>query len=103
MPVSPFSRYKKLSYLEVNHPAKGKTRSLPIRRLPVVEAVPARQHRVTGFEGMDLLARRFYSREELYWHILDANGSRLPDEYEPGEMLAIPPSNTATRVDRQGR
>ena len=102
MPVSPFSRYKSLPYLDTHHPAKGKTRSLPVRRLPIGETTGGRQHRVTDFEGLDLLALRFYGREELYWRILDANGSRLPGDFQPGEMLLIPTLDIATQVDRSG-
>ena len=104
MPVGPFSRYANLPILEVQHATRGVTRSLPLRR-PPVPPPPAgsRQHRYAGFEATDLLALKYLGREELYWHLMDANGGRLPEDFQPGEMLLIPPLDVATRVVRPGR
>jgi hypothetical protein len=48
------------------------------------------------------LARKHLGREELYWHLLDANGGRLPDSFVVGEKLVIPPVELATRIERPG-
>ncbi len=101
MPVSPFSRYRKLAVLEVQHATRGATRSLPVRRSPL-PAVVGRTHRFTGADTADLLARKYLGREELYWHLLDANGGRLPDSFVAGEKLVIPPLELATRIERPG-
>jgi hypothetical protein len=130
MPVSPFSRYRNLDILEVVHPRRGTTRSLPIRRQPTPSLPPRnRQHRFGSYETADLLALKYFGREELYWHLLDANRDwsllemepgceesnserqphsksiekniRLPDDFSPGEMLVIPPLSLATRVERR--
>jgi len=98
MPVSPFSRYRDLPVVVAAHETRGVTRSLPIRRRPAAVTGQGRLHRVSAFEDLDLLARRFYGREDLYWQILDANGGRLPESFRPGETLTIPPAETATRV-----
>jgi len=104
MPVGPFSRYANLPILEVQHATRGTTGSLPIRRLPVPSPPPgSRQHRYAGFETADLLALKYLGREELYWHLMDANGGRLPKAFQPGETLLIPPPDMATRVVRPGR
>ena len=104
MPVNTYSRYRNLNALSISHGTRGRTRSLPIRRLPVVPSVTGtRSHRFTGYESADLLALRYLSREDLYWYLLDINGKRLPDQLEPGEMLQIPPLAPATRVDRTRR
>ena len=104
MPVGPFSRYANLPILEVQHATRGTTRSLSIRRPPVPSPPPrSQQCRYTGFETADLLALKYLGREELYWHLMDANGGRLPEAYEPGETLLIPPLELATRVVRPGR
>ena len=91
MPVGPSSRYRDLPSVTVSHPTRGATRSLAVRRMPRPELPPAGQHRFAGFEAADLLSLRYFAREELYWHLLDHNGGRLPDELQPGEMLDIPP------------
>ena len=104
MPVSPISRYRNLNSVEVFHATRGPTRSLPIRRFPIVSSIGgSRPHRFLGHEGADLLALKYLSREELYWHLLDANGGKLPDELQPGEMLQIPPLGPATQIDRNRR
>jgi hypothetical protein len=102
VPVSPFSRYRDLPVLVVRHETRGTTRSLPIRRRPSAPAGQARVHRFAAFEAVDLLARRYYGREDVYWQLLDANGGRLPGSFAPGELLLVPPLETATRVERPG-
>ena len=88
MPVTLYSRYRQLPLLEIPHAARGLTRSLPIRRTPSPKPRPgaSRTHQFSGYESADWLALKYFGREELYWHILDANESSLPDELEPGEM-----------------
>jgi hypothetical protein len=102
MPVSPFSRYRELEVSEVLHQTRGRTRSLPVRRRPQPPLTRATQHRFGGFETADLLALRYYGREDLHWWVLDANGGRAPDSFQPGEVLAIAPLELATRVSRPG-
>lgn len=102
MPVSPFSRYRDLHAIEVVHATRGATRSLPVRR-PSSGVPPAMiGHRLGGFETLDLLALRYYGREDLYWWILDANGGRSPGSFAAGEPVAVPPLELATRVSRPG-
>jgi nucleoid-associated protein YgaU len=102
MPVGPFSRYRDLRALEVVHATRGSTRSLPVRRRPSAVAAGTVEHQLRGFETPDLLALRYYGREDLYWWILDANGGRRPDSLAPGEPLVVPPLELATRVSRPG-
>ena len=104
MPVTLYSHYRQLPLLEIPHATRGLTRSLPIRRAPspLTPAGGNRSHRFAGYETVDLLALKYFGREELYWHLLDVNGGRLPDDLEPGEMVQIPPLTLATRVERPG-
>jgi hypothetical protein len=102
VPVGPFSRYRDLELLVVRHATRGDTRSLPIRRRQLPPEPPARLHRFGGYETADLLARRYFGREDLYWRLLDANGGRLPDSFVAGELLTVPPLATATAVERPG-
>ncbi len=102
MPVSTCSRYRNLAVVEVTSATRGRTRSLPLRRLPEPPAGAGHRHRITGYDTADLLALRYLGREDLFWRVLDANGGRLPGAFVPGEMLEIPPLDTATRVERRG-
>ena len=105
MPVSPFSRYRNLPTLDIVHASRGRTRSLPIRRPSPSPTtfLGGRQHRFGAYESADLLALRYFGREDLYWHVLDANGVKLPDGLEAGEILQIPPLSTATQIELPGR
>lgn len=102
MSVGPLSRYQGLPVVEVRHSARGVTRSLPIRRdLPrPVPAGEARLHTFTSYDSPDLLALRFFGREELYWFLLDANDGRLPDSFTVGELVVVPSAEDATRLRR---
>ncbi len=104
MPVTLYSRYRQLPLLEIPHATRGLTRSLPIRRAPSPQPLTgaSRAHRFAGYETVDLLALKYFGREDLYWHVLDVNGSRLPEDLEPGEVVQIPPLTLATRVERPG-
>ena len=104
MPISPFSRYRNLPLQVVSHPTRGVTRSLPIRRLPISSpTLGSRRHRFAGYETLDLLALKYFGREELYWHVMDANGGRLPDQFEPGKIIQISDLSSATRIERPQR
>jgi nucleoid-associated protein YgaU len=101
MPVDPLSRYRNLPALQVVHATRGTTRSLAIRRSPLPPApASSRTHRFTSYDTVDLLAHKFFGHEELYWAILDYNGQRSPDEFQPGDQLTIPPLAQVTRVQR---
>ena len=104
MPVSPFSRYRNLPIFEVSHATRGLTSSLPIRRLPV-SPVPAQsfQHCYADYETADILALKYFGREDLYWYLLDANSVNFSDAFKLGDELNIPPLTLATRIERSGR
>jgi hypothetical protein len=102
VPATPFSRYRGLQLVVARHETRGVTRSLPIRRTVEAPLLQAQVHRLGSFEAVDLLALRYFGREDLYWQILDANGGRLPESFAPGELLVIPPLAAATSVERPG-
>jgi phage tail protein X len=102
MPAGPFSRYRDLSIVVVEHATRGETRSLPVRRTAAPPAPVARRHRVAGYDTIDILARRYFGREDLYWQLLDANAGRRPDSLIPGELIDVPTLDAATRVRRPG-
>lgn len=97
MAVSIFSRYHGLTPIEVEGEAV-----LPARPLPDVGPLPdAIVHVMVAGESLDLLAKRYYGEERLWWRIADANPARPPYAFRPGDALVIPPLRIATRT--QGR
>jgi hypothetical protein len=96
------SRYRDLEVLDLSHETRGVTQSLPVRRRPVAPAASGRRHRMAAYEPLDLLARRHLGSEELVWRLQDANGGRAADAFAPGEVIAIPALEVATRVARPG-
>jgi len=102
MPVSPFSRYRDLDVLAVEHETRGDTQSLPVRRAAAGLVLLVRRHRLAGFESIDILARRYLGRESLHWRLLDANDGRRPDSFTAGELLNVPSLEDATQVQRPG-
>jgi hypothetical protein len=101
MPVGPLSRHSGLDVLVVTHATRGRTRSLPVRRRAAAPPPPdSGRHRYGSSDSADLLALRYFGREDLYWSLLDANGGRLPGEFQPGEVLVVPPVSQVTRVGR---
>lgn len=100
MPVKPDSRFAHLSVLKVLAP-DGATRRVIALRLerPEVDGDVTR-YRVTQGETVDLLARRFYGDERLWWRILDANPVVYPLDIEAGDVLNVPAPGPATRVTR---
>jgi phage tail protein X len=58
-------------------------------------------HTLVGNETLDLLAKKYYGREDLWWRIADANPGRFVWDWQPGETIAIPPIRVATRMPRR--
>jgi hypothetical protein len=99
VPVPPDSRFASLPILEVDAPdgSRRLVLALPLDRprLPV-----AGRHRLTQAEPLDLLARRLFGSERLWWRLLDANPLVYPLDLEPGDVLDVPSPGPATRVTR---
>lgn len=100
MPVHPDSRYATLPVLTVRAPDGSDRQVVALRLTRARVGELARRHRVTQDEPLDLLARRLYGAEGLWWRILDANPVRYPLDLEPGDLLALPEQAPATRVTR---
>jgi nucleoid-associated protein YgaU len=67
---------------------------------PPPELAGSLRHTVTGRETPDQLARTYYGREDLWWRIADANPGAFPLDWQPGDVLVIPPLRVATRTPR---
>jgi len=69
------------------------------QRPPVLDPLPPDSivHTVIGTETLDLIAWKYYGREDLWWRIADANPVLKPFELTPGQTIAIPPLRVATR------
>lgn len=99
MAASPYSRYRNVSVIDVD----GR-RALAQRpeRLPHVPE-GALEHVVVGGETLDLIAKRYYGREELWWRIADANSTTCLFRLSAGDRLMIPPLRIATATDPAAR
>ena len=99
MPVPPGSRFAESPVLQVTAP-DGTSRQVIALRLtrPTLDIVD--RHRVSQDEPLDLLARRLYGDEGLWWRILDANPLIYPLDIVPGQVLDVPAPGPATRVTR---
>ena len=97
MPLSPYSRYHGLPGVELDG-------SLSLtQRPPVAARAPADSlsHTLVGGETLEKLAAHYYGRADLWWRIADANPGRFPLDWQPGDVVVIPPIRTATRVARR--
>jgi nucleoid-associated protein YgaU len=97
MPVTLYSRYYGRENVEI-----GDVLSLSQQPPVEVQEFPdSLRHTVIGGETLDQLAKRYYGREDLWWRIADANASRFPMDWKPGDVLVIPPIRVATRMPRR--
>ena len=102
MPAAPGSRFDGLPVLSATAP-DGSVRRVVALRLRRETLPSVARHRVVHGEAVDLLARRFFRDEDLWWRILDANALFYPLELEPGTVLDVPTSGEAARVTRARR
>jgi nucleoid-associated protein YgaU len=99
VPVPPDSPFAQLPVLQVAAPDGSPRQVIALRLVrPVLPLVD--ELRVQQAESIDLLARRLYGDERLWWRILDANALIYPLDIRPGHMLRIPAPGPATRVTR---
>lgn len=99
MPVKPDSRFAALTLFSTVAP-DGSTRQVIAQRFDVAPGTATQSHRLVQGEALDLLARRLYGDERLWWKILDANSIRYPLDLEPGDVIDLPDPGPATRVTR---
>ncbi|MFC0597818.1 tail protein X [Streptomyces palmae] len=93
------SRFTGLPTLTVTAP-DGSLRRVVALRLRRPAADTASPYRLADGEGLDLLARRFYGTEALWWRILDANPPVFPLDLHTGDVLNMPQPGPATRTTR---
>jgi phage tail protein X len=94
MPVAIYSRYYGIDEVVVDG-----QKSLAERRLPALVDYPdSLVHVIAAGETLDLLAYKYYGREDLWWRIADANPGRFPLDWNVGDSIVIPPPRVATRT-----
>ncbi len=103
MPVKPDSRYAELPMLDTAAPDGGERRVLALRLERPAEPVEAVPYRLRHGETVELLARRFFGDERLWWRLLDANPLIHPFDLEPGDVINVPRPSAATRTTRARR
>jgi len=96
MALSLYSRYRALGTVVVDDRVSLAQRPAPDAPLPPDSII----HTVIGRETLDLIAWKYYGREDLWWRIADANPGVAPMALESGQLLAIPPLRVATRTER---
>ena len=90
------SRYKDVPVLIVDG-----CQTLAIRTLPASGSERGWLHTFCEGESLDLLARHYYGSEALWWLIADANPTRFPEDWRPGEAIRVPPlAGTLQRARR---
>jgi nucleoid-associated protein YgaU len=94
MAPSLYSRYRNLETVTADAKISLARRPPPSPAIPPDSIV----HTVIGRETLDLLAWKYYGREDLWWRIADANPDITPFLLSPGQTLAIPPLRIATRT-----
>lgn len=99
MSINVRSRYWGLPPVETAGP-DGPVASLPVRRPPRPPGTSPVRHVMIGFETLEYLAWRFYSRSAAWWHIADANPPRFPLDYRPGNALNVPEATGVGQVFR---
>jgi hypothetical protein len=96
MTLSLYSRYRKLDTIVADGRVSLTQRSGAPATIPQDSII----HTVIGRETLDLIAWKYYGREDLWWRIADANPDLQPFALTSGQMVAIPPLRVATRTDR---
>jgi nucleoid-associated protein YgaU len=103
MPVKPDSRFAHLPALQVTAPDGTPRQVIALRLARPPVSVTLTPHRVIQGESIDLLARRFYGDEKLWWRILAANPVVYPLDIQAGDLLSLPAPAPATRTTRARR
>ena len=94
MSLSLYSRYRNLPTVTADE------RVSLAQRAPVAAPAPPDSivHTVIGRETLDMLAFKYYGREDLWWRIADANAGLDALALVPGQTIVIPPLRVATRT-----
>ncbi len=103
MPVKPDSRYADRPILRVAAPDGSQRDVVALRLRRPTASGPSTRHRLRPGDALDLLARRVYGEERLWWRILDANPVVHPLDLESGDGVDVPAPGPATRVTRARR
>lgn len=103
MPVKPDSRFASLPVFEAVAPDGSRRHVIGMLIGKFPAPATAEQYRVVQGECVDLVARRLFGAEGLWWRLLDANPLIYPLDIEPGAQLSLPEPGQATRITRARR
>jgi nucleoid-associated protein YgaU len=93
MAVTYYSRYYALATVNIDGQVSLAQRPIP----PVIDYPDGLLHVLKIGETLDQLAFTYYGREDLWWRIADANPTKFPLDWAPGDAIVIPPLRVATR------
>lgn len=99
MPPARGCRLADRPVLEVTGPDGSVRQVVSLRLAPTVPPA-ARLHRVLHGDSIDLVAQRQLGDAGMWWRVLDVNPLRYPLDLQPGELLALPGVEQATRASR---
>jgi nucleoid-associated protein YgaU len=94
MAVTIYSRYYGLETVTIDGERSLAQRPIP----PLVDYTDSLLHVMKAGETLDQLAFVYYGREDLWWRIADANPTKFPLDWAPGDTVVIPPLRVATRT-----
>lgn len=87
------SRYFGLPVVTDEHGQSVVQRPVP----PLQAPAGSLTHTLVLGETLETLAKRYYGLETLWWRIADANPARHPDDWQPGDVLVVPPPTPVRR------
>jgi hypothetical protein len=93
MATSIYSRYQGSDTVTV-----GDEPSLALRLQAPPDGSGGIVYTCVGGETLDLLAKRFYGNEALWWCIADANPRRFPLDWSSGDQIVVPPLTQVQRT-----
>ncbi|GAA4699556.1 hypothetical protein [Phytohabitans rumicis] len=102
MTVPITSRYRGLDVYAAADATGTVHPTVAIRRYaPPPAALVTYQHLVTGLDGIEDVAWRFFQDSEAWWRIADTNPLAFPLDLRPGQVVSVPATGQPGRISRE--